>query len=173
MTEPHKRTAFEPLERLATPTPYDPGMKRPSSTVAGAVIVFLGVLANALWVMEVALNWDELAKGIGVVVGDDAITSDVLAVGRVSFVVVWSIILLIEGVLGVLVLRGRNWPRVVVMTFSVISITSTFVGWWVEGQEITLRTSLLSLAFDILVLLALSSRSAAAYARRNERRDPR
>jgi hypothetical protein len=169
----HKRTAFEPLERLAKPTPYDPGMKRPSSTVAGAVIVFLGVLANALWIVEVALNWDDLAKGVGAVIGDDAITPDVISAGMVSFVVVWSIILLVEIVLGILVLRGRNWPRVVVMTFSVISITSTFVGWWVEGQEITLRTSLLSLAFDILVLLALSSRSASAYARRNERRDPR
>ena len=42
--------------------------------------------------------------------------------------------------------------------------------WWAQGQEITINGALLSLSLDILVLLALSSRSAAAYARRNERR---
>jgi hypothetical protein len=173
MTEPHKRTAFEPLERLAKPTPYDPGMKRPSSTVAGAVLVFLGVLANVLVLLEVAFNWNDLAKDLAGIIGDDTVTPDVASVGLVSFIVIWSLVLLVELALGVLVLRGRNWPRVVVMTFSVIAITSTFVGWWVDGQEITLRTSLVSLAFDILVLLALSSRSAAAYARRNERRASR
>ena len=38
------------------------------------------------------------------------------------------------------------------------------------GEEITLEGTFVSLSLDILVLLALSSRSAAAYARRNERR---
>ena len=46
---------------------------------------------------------------------------------------------------------------------------TAFVSWWVRDQEITLQTTLLSLAVDILVLLALSSRSTAAYARRREK----
>ncbi|WP_314430259.1 hypothetical protein [Microbacterium lacticum] len=50
-----------------------------------------------------------------------------------------------------------------------ISISTAFVSWWARDQEITLQTTLLSLAVDILVLLALSSRSAAAYARRAEK----
>jgi hypothetical protein len=58
---------------------------------------------------------------------------------------------------------------VTVMAFSVISITGAFIQWWSEDQEITISGSLLTLGLDILILLALSSRSAAAYARRNER----
>jgi len=81
-----------------------------------------------------------------------------------------AVVLLVELVLAVLILRGSNWPRVVVMVFAVMSISSSFVAWWVDDLEITLTTSLLSTALDTLILLALSSRSAAAYARRNERR---
>ncbi|MFV0319722.1 MAG: hypothetical protein ACK5IN_05025 [Microbacterium sp.] len=67
-----------------------------------------------------------------------------------------------------LVYRGHNWPRVVIMPFAAVSIVSSFTAWWVQGQEIMLRTSLLLLAVDTLVVLVLSSRSTAAYARRNE-----
>ena len=42
--------------------------------------------------------------------------------------------------------------------------------WWAQGQEITLQSTFLSLSLDILILLALSSQSAAAYARRGEKR---
>jgi hypothetical protein len=56
------------------------------------------------------------------------------------------------------------------MTFSAISITGSFIQWWTGNQVITITGSLLTLGLDILILLALSSRSAAAYARRNERR---
>ncbi|MBN9181107.1 MAG: hypothetical protein J0J00_11300, partial [Microbacterium sp.] len=75
-------------------------------------------------------------------------------------------------VLAVFIYRGRNWARVIVMSIAVISITGSFVAWWWQGEEITLggSASLLSLGLDILVLLALSSRSSAAYARRNQRR---
>jgi predicted membrane chloride channel (bestrophin family) len=59
---------------------------------------------------------------------------------------------------------------VLVMLFSVFSITTSFTAWWVAGEEIKIETTFLSLSLDILVLLALSSRSAAAYARRKERR---
>ena len=59
---------------------------------------------------------------------------------------------------------GRNWARVVVMVFSTLSIASSFVAWWAQGQEITLQSTFLSLSLDILILLAVSSQSAAAYA---------
>ncbi|WP_448261983.1 hypothetical protein [Microbacterium aurum] len=52
-----------------------------------------------------------------------------------------------------------------------LSLTETFhVGWWAQGPEITLQSTLLSLSLDILILLALSSQSAAAYVRRGEKR---
>ncbi|MBZ6372011.1 MAG: hypothetical protein LBE44_08990 [Microbacterium hominis] len=65
---------------------------------------------------------------------------------------------------------GRNWASVVVRVFSTLSIASSFVAWWGQGQEITLQSTFLSLSLDILILLALSSQSAAAYARRGEKR---
>lgn len=170
MTEPHKRTAYEPLERLARPTPYDPDMKRPASTVAGVVIVLLGIVADALWAVEVVAHWGEYAHAVDDAVDDVTLTPDLIGAGMTTFIVLWSLVLLVELAFAILVLRGRNWPRVVIMSFSALSIATTFVGWWFQGQEITLRTSLVSLGLDILVLLALSSRSAAAYARRNERR---
>ena len=170
MTEPHKRVAFEPFERLASPVPYNPDMKRPISIVAGVVIVLVGIVVDALWTTEVLLRWDQLTTGRDSLLSDVAMTADVVAAGRVTFLVVSAIVLVIELVLAILVFFGRNWARVVIMTFSALFITTTFVGWWADGQEIWLRTSILSLAFDILVLLALSSRSAAAHARRHERR---
>jgi len=167
VSEPHKRTAYEPLERLARPTPYDPGMKRPASTVAGVVLVILGIVVDALWAVEATAHWNDDADGLTAVVVDDVtLTPDLISAGMAAFIVLWSVILLGKLAFAILVLRGWNWPRVVIMTFSVISITTMFIGWWYQGQEITLKTSLLSLGLDILVLLALSSRAAAAYARR-------
>ena len=77
-----------------------------------------------------------------------------------------------EALLAFLIYRGVNWARVLVMGFSVVSISFSFAAWWAEDQEITINTTFVTLAFDILVLLALSSRDAAAYARRNEGRPP-
>ena len=77
--------------------------------------------------------------------------------------------LALDAVFAVLILRGHNWPRILVMLISTISIASAFIAWWAVGDEITLDGTFPSLSLDILVLLALSSRSAAAYARRNER----
>jgi len=57
------------------------------------------------------------------------------------------------------------------MVFAVVSISTAFTTWFLREQEITLRTSLLAVGLDVLILLALSSRSAAAYSRRRERRD--
>ena len=170
MSEPHKRTAFEPLERLARPTPFDPGMKRPASTVAGVVIVLLGIVADAWWAVDVVAHWGEFAKSLDDAIDDVTLTPDLIGAGMTTFVVLWTVILLVESVFAFLVLRGRNWPRVVIMSFSALSIATTFAGWWFQGQAITLKTSLWSLALNILVLLALSSRSAASYARRNQQR---
>jgi hypothetical protein len=51
----------------------------------------------------------------------------------------------------------------------VLSISTAFTGWWAQGQDIRVGTTLVTLALDILILLALSSRSAAAYAHRRRR----
>lgn len=84
-------------------------------------------------------------------------------------VLVGASLLLVDAVLASFIWMGWNWPRVLVMVGSVISLTTSFVAWWSSGREITVDAGLATIALDVLVLLALSSRSAAAYARRNER----
>lgn len=170
MSAPRKRSAFEPAASLLTPTRYDPGMRRPAATTAGAVLVLLRVLAGVAWLVDVAAHWSDYVGQLDVAAPGIALAPDAVQSSLLLFLGVSAAVLLVETVLAFLILAGRNGPRVVVMAFAVVSIVSAFVGWWVEGQEITLKTSLVSLAFDILVLLALSSRSAAAYARRAERR---
>lgn len=77
-------------------------------------------------------------------------------------------LLLFQAVLAVLILRGSNWARVLVMFVAVFDIYTTFIAWLTREQELTLSGSIYSLAIDILILLALSSQAAASYARRND-----
>ena len=169
--QPAKRPAYEPAARLMRPTGFDPAMKRPITTVAGAVLVLLRVLAGALVLIDVSLNWDTLAGEVDIAVTDVSFGADARTAALIAVLVVGGVVLLADGLLALLTFRGSNLARVIVMLISVGSICTAFAGWWAGGQEVTLKTTLLSHAFDILVLLALSSRSAAAYARRNERRD--
>lgn len=166
---PAKRPAFEPAERLLRPVRYDPEMKRPLSTVAGAVLVLLRAVVGVLWIGELVLNWKVIAAQASIVLtGADA--AQQAGLGLALIVAVIGVVMLAEVVLAVFILRGHNWPRVIVMFVAVISISTSFAAWWADSLEITLFTSLPSIALDVLVLLALSSRSAAAYARRNEPR---
>ncbi len=166
---PPKRPAYEPGALLLSPVRYDPDMPRPATTVAGSLLVLFRVIAGVLILWEVAREWDTfLADAI---VAEPSLGSpDVKAILLGVVLISGSTFLLIDAVLGILIYRGHNWPRVLVMLFSVISISTVFTAWWVRGEEITLDGTFLSLSLDILLLLALSSRSAAAYARRNERR---
>ena len=167
---PQKRPAYEPAARLLSPTGYNPGMPRPASTVAGAVLVLLRVMAGVIALVALAAGWDALAAGVEVDLEGFAATPETEQLALWVALAVGGAVLLIDAVLAILILRGRNWPRVVVMLISVISISSAFTAWWVVGEEIPLEGAFVSLSLDILILLALSSRSAAAYARRNERR---
>lgn len=172
MTEPHKRPAFEPAERLLTRPHGDPDMKRPASTVAGAVLVLLRVVVGVLGIAEVALHWNVYAAQVDASLNGADVTPEMAHAALLVFVVVGGAVSVVDAVLAVLVLRGSNVARVIVMAFAVVSISTSFTAWWFQGQEITLHSSLPLLAIDILVLLALSSRGSAAYARRNERRGP-
>jgi len=78
-------------------------------------------------------------------------------------------VLAFDLLLAVLIYLGFNWPRIVVMVFSTLSISGTFVTWWVGDQQLALDETMFTLALDILIMLALSSRAARAYARRNKR----
>jgi hypothetical protein len=166
--EPAKRAAYEPASRLAQPTAYDPDMKRPVSIVAGAVLVLLRVVSGAFVLVTLLLGRTP-AEALDQLVDTDLTQQEALY-GLTAYAVIVGVGLVVQFVLGILILRGVNFVRVLVMVFSVISIVTAFAGWWWEGQEIRLTGTLLSLSLDILILLALSSRSAAAYTRRKEPR---
>lgn len=166
--QPRKRAAYEPGGALLEPTRYNPGMRRPVTTVTGAALVLLRAALGAIALSGGWTGWDgtlqninALLTALGAAVGDTS---------HAGFVAGTIVLLAAQAVLAVLILAGWNWPRVLVMIFAVIDISSAFAVWIARGAGLGLEGSLYTLALDILILLALSSRSAAAYARRNERR---
>lgn len=167
---PSKRPAFEPAARLLMPTGYDPDMPRPTSIVAGTVLVLLSAVAGCLVLVGLALTWDSLLASPGADLDGFEPTPEGRTAALIAVLVIAGGVLVVDTALAILVFFGRNWARVLVMLFAVLRISTVFVAWWAQGQEITLGGTFVSLATDILVLLALSSRSAAAYARRKERR---
>jgi hypothetical protein len=168
MSEPAKRPAYEPAARLLQPTRYNPGMRRPISTMAGSALVALRVVAGVIWIVGI-LHGRHIPL-VDMFIPDGATAIEAAYAPVVSIVVGMSLAL--YTVLAVFIFLGRNWARVTVMFLSLFSITGAFVGWWADGQQITLTsgTSVVAVSLDILILLALSSRTAAAYARRNEKR---
>lgn len=172
---PEKRVAFEPP---LDPTTADPAMRRPASIVTGSVLVLLRAAAGALWAAGVAFSLPPWLREIaGAASGNadeplDLRVSD-LGVGTAVFLSVLGAVCAVQVVFGIRIFFGGNLARVLVMMISVASISASFVGWWEFGQVITVRTTLITLSLDILVLLALSSRDAAAYARRTEGRRER
>lgn len=171
MKTPAKRPAFESPGDLVRPVGYDPNMPRPAAISAGAGLVMLRVIAGFGWLAALAFNWGDVAHSIEIELGDDAkLPENVKAIGLTLILVVGGIATLLEAVLAVLIYRGHNWARVLVMLYAVVSISAAFATWWVGGQDIRIETTLVTLSLDILVLLALSSRQASAYARRKQRR---
>ena len=167
---PHKRPAFEPAARLLKPIGYDPGMKRPLSTVAGVGLVLLRVVAGIVVLAAIATGWEAILADPDSILEGFEPTREGRQLALWFVLAAGATVLLIETLLAVFIYRGHNWPRVIVMLIAVVSISTSFTAWWVQDQEIKLEGTFWALSLDILVLLALSSRSAAAYARRNERR---
>lgn len=158
--EPLKRPAMEPVAVLIErEQPVDSVSKRPVSTTLGALFIFGRALAGALWFGAFLLLWNDIAT-------DAKLTAD-------ERVLVFSLVLGVSGV-GVLVLvllavaiwRGSTLARVLVMLGLTLSIATAAVEYFATGQQITIRTTLLTVALDILVLLALSSKDSRAWARR-------
>ncbi|MET0736493.1 MAG: hypothetical protein ABWY55_12735 [Microbacterium sp.] len=167
---PQKRPAFEPAARLLRPTGYNPDMPRPTSTIAGAILVLLRVIVGVFVLVALAVGWQDIVSDPQTVLEGFDPTTDTANIGLWFIIAAGATVLLIDLLLAVFIYRGHNWARVVTMLIATMSIGTSFVAWWAQGQEITIEGTFLSLSLDILILLALSSRSAAAYARRNERR---
>ncbi len=167
---PRKRAAFEPPTTLFAPLHRDPTMRRPATITTGTLLLLLRVLAGVLLIAGLWLEWPDVMDSADLAVGGDILTAEeeqfalwiVIALMGLSLAVQLSVVLSLWW--------GRNWARLIVMVFAVVSISTAFTTWFLREEEITLRTSLLAVGLDVLILLALSSRSAAAYSRRRERR---
>ena len=169
---PDKISAFEVAGMLARPE-RNPGMQRPLTISVGAALVLSRMLAGIIMLVVIWFEWNVIMAAATEAVGKEAMAAVDSDLARLVVIAGGALLCAFDGILAFFVWRGRNLARVLVMILSVVSVSSSFATWWAQDQELTLQSSLLPLALDVLILLALSSRSAAAYARRNERRGGR
>lgn len=165
-----KRPAFESPAVLATPVTPPVSMPRPAATAFGALLVWGRVAAGIAWLVSLGLQWEQIVRTelqIDIDGRDEQAATDLVLT---LVIVAGAVVLTAELVLGLLIWKGSNWARITVMLFSTISIVVAWIDSVTGSTEITLRTTFLTLALDILVLLALSSRNARAYARRPRQR---
>lgn len=158
--ETRKRRASEPVDLLLTHTEGSSISleKRPISTTLGAFFVFARGFVGLFWLAGFYWVWPEIAAEEGI--AEDLSTFAfwvVIGFGGFASIVSMSI--------AALVYRGSNWARLVELFGVTFSIISSAIGYFANGEKITIDTTLLTLALDILVLLALSSRDARSWAR--------
>ena len=143
-------------------------MKKPLATVAGALLMVARTFSGVIVIIVAGVTWRDFAHSL---IRDARLEGTRITVGEAGIVLtivlaVYGFALLLYLVLALFVYLGHNWARIVAMAFATISIILAFTDYVHNGVQITLRTTLVSLALDILILLALSSSSARLFARR-------
>ncbi|WP_353815225.1 LssY C-terminal domain-containing protein [Agromyces sp. SYSU T00266] len=162
-----KRAAFESPLRLAEREPVR-RMPRPSATAFGVVVVVLRVLAGIVWVAALALQWDQVLQDeLGVDVSSDPESLAIARGALIAVVVFFGLSLAIQALFAWRIWAGGNFSRIAVMLFATISISSAAAASFAGSAEVTVRTTFVTVALDILLLLALSSRDARAFARQS------
>lgn len=141
-------------------------VRRPTTTRVGALMLVARGLAYALQaalLVTGASSLDDLTWLDGDMTAssgtsaDDAVTRGVAVAALLIAMLIWLL-------LGGLVLRGSGTARMLALGSSVLSTLAAFTALLQGGAPISLQTNLGSVAFDVLVLLALSSRSSRDYA---------
>lgn len=160
---PRKRSAADDAADFLT-APDGPRTVRPAAITGGATLVLLRAAGGALWITNFFVAWPQVAVESDLTGSEQSVLLAFIA----AFEIAWIVLLIL---LGVLVIRGSNTARMLVMIGSSLSIIASATGYFTAGEEITMRTTLLTLSLDILILLALSSREARAWSRgRSDRR---
>ena len=141
-------------------------VKRPPSVLGGVLLMGVRAVTGGFVILTVIVSWDTFVATI-VLNGDRLDRSDPHAAAAVLgwLLGAYGLYLVLYLGLAALVFTGRNWARVVAMSFASVSILFSFADYALNGAQITLRTSLVSVTVDILILLALSSTQARHYAR--------
>jgi len=94
-------------------------------------------------------------------------------VGPAAVVVVditLAVVAVVNLVLAIAVLTGREWARILLCASSVLSIIAAYLGNASGTERIALSSNLVAVATSVLVLLALSSEPARAFAARRSGR---
>ncbi len=160
------------LRRVAAPTeqpaaPTDSRDRRPASTTTGSAIAMLRALAYVVLAVLALAS----ADGTGILEGV-GVARDELEVFAYSVAAVGVGAALVDAVLALTVYRGSNWARMFLMGACAITATTAFVATVGSDGRPVGYASLPTLSASILVLLALSSRSARQYATRHRAAAP-
>lgn len=153
--------ALVPLPELT-----DSRDKRPAPTVFGAGVSLLRACAAILTLIAVLIGAPESLASLEIRIGDTDVTT-LIAVG-----IVFGVIAIVDLGLGLAVLGGHNWARLLLMLFSAAATMSAFAA-DVSGSEVVDLAQLPTVATSILVLLALSSHRAREYATRRRHQPKR
>jgi hypothetical protein len=142
------------------------GVKRPPSVLGGVLLMTVRALSGGVAILTVVVSWDTFVATI-VLNGRNLALTDPAAAGAVLgwLLAAYGFYLMLYLGLAALVFTGHNVARVTAMSFASVSILLSFADYSLNGAQITLRTSLVSVTLDILILLALSSTNARHYAR--------
>lgn len=131
---------------------------RPGTVVSGTLLVFARAVSSIPWMVSLVASRASFQTDYGL----SAAEAQLLVKVGLAFEGTWMLMLL---VMCWLVWRGSNAARRLVLFGATVSIISAAVGYFASGEEITVKTTLLTLALDILILLALSSRDARTWSR--------
>jgi hypothetical protein len=162
-----KRTAYEPLalEDALDASSVEAVRRhgRPATIVFGAVVVFLRALATAAIAWGLArTDRSTLIRAIetsGLGVTDPA----ALAQSRAVLVAATIAIAAVSALLGVLLLRGSDLARLVLLGYAAATTVAAFLAWWAGEPLISDLGEFGVVALNVLILLALSGRPARAF----------
>lgn len=156
---------------LAPPnTPVDPRIRRPVSTVFGALVVLFGAVST---LVQAALIGTGALSVNDATVNDEPISSADLPAVTAAAVGVLVAVALVNVLFARLVFRGGNRSRILAMTSALLTAASAFIAVAQGGAAISLQSNLVTVSLNVLTLLALSSRASRDYARRPRAPRPR
>jgi hypothetical protein len=141
--------------------------KRPTPITLGSILMLFRVFAGIFTIASIFVLWGSYLNEAEL----DISGLDQSQIEGVRSVVLWIIVIfaaasvLMYIALTILVFRGSNWARITTMAFGALVIVTAGIDYFNGGEQITLRTSLIGLSLDILVLFALSSERARTWSR--------
>jgi len=144
--------------------PTDSRDRRPAPTVVGAVLVTVRGLFAGLVLLLAVLARDDVVAAIRQ--SAPSLSASAAGAAHVGIVVVLGALVAFELLVAWRILLGSNWARVLAMTVSTVAIGVQAAALVAGGPSITVRTNLIGLSLDILLLLALSSHRARTFALR-------